>query len=118
MTFKEFEDIVNGSLNEIPETFRKVLDKNQIKVLAREKVPGPVKDHHKGAVVFGIFIGVPLGRFFNLATEPTRIELYQESFEKYYTNPEQVKKQILITVVHEIAHYFGFSEAEIRKLGY
>jgi len=118
MTFEEFENIVNGSLNEIPATFREVLEKNQIKVLAREKVPRPVKDHHKGAVVFGIFIGVPLGRFFNLAAEPTRIELYQESFEKYYAEPDKIKKQILITVVHEIGHYFGFSEAEIRKLGY
>ena len=43
---------------------------------------------------------------------------YQESFESMFEDKSQMKRQILITVVHEIAHYFGFSEAEIRKLGY
>ena len=118
MTFQEFEDFVNDCLKEIPEKFREVLEKNQIKVLAREKAPLPVKNRYKGSTVYGIFIGVPLGRFFNVSLEPTRIELYQESFESTIRDRDQMKRQILITVVHEIAHYFGFSESEIRKLGY
>ncbi len=118
MTFEEFEKFVNDCLKEIPDKFTEVLEKNQIKVLAREKAPLPVKQRYKGATVYGIFIGVPLGHFYNMAPEPTRIELYQESFESMFEDKSQMKRQILITVVHEIAHYFGFSEAEIRKLGY
>jgi predicted Zn-dependent protease with MMP-like domain len=118
MTFNEFENVVNDSLKQIPGNFREILDKNQIKILAREKVPNPVRNNNMGKTVFGIFIGVPVGRFFSISTEPTRIELYKESFESIYPDPVQMKRQILITVVHEIAHYFGFSEDEIRKLGY
>ena len=118
MTFPEFEKFVDDCLKEIPENFLEVLKKNQIKVLAREKAPSPVKERYKGSTVFGIFIGVPLGHFYNMSPEPTRIELYQESFESSFQDKNQMKRQILITVVHEIAHYFGFSEAEIRKLGY
>jgi len=118
MTFDEFEDVVNDALKEIPDKFREVLEKNQIKILPREKVPAPVKKSYKGSTVFGIFIGVPLGRFYNITTEPTRIELYKESFEKVFEDPSLMKRHILITVVHEIAHYFGFSETEIKKLGY
>lgn len=118
MTFQEFEHFVEAALKEIPENFTEILDKNQIKVLAREKAPAALTNNYKGKTVFGIFIGVPLGHFFNLAPEPTRIELYQNSFERVYPNPDDMKKQILITVIHEIAHYFGFSEEEIRKLGY
>jgi len=118
MTFDEFEKVVGDALKEIPPKYREVLDKNRISVLAREKPPAPVLKKYKGGTVFGIFIGVPYGRFFNTTTEPTRIELYQSSFESVYKDPGQMKRQILITVVHEIAHYFGFSESEIRKLGY
>ena len=118
MTFEEFEDIVEASLKEIPERFRETLDKNQIKVLARERVPLPVRELHPGKTVFGIFIGVPLGHFYNMSTEPTRIELYKESFESWESDPGRIKRHILTTVVHEIAHYFGFNEDEIRKLGY
>jgi len=118
MTFEEFEHFVDASLKEIPENFTEILNKNQIKVLAREKAPAAVRSNYKGKTVFGVFIGVPLGHFFKLAPEPTRIELYQESFESVFSNPDDMKKQILVTVIHEIAHYFGFSEAEIRKLGY
>jgi predicted Zn-dependent protease with MMP-like domain len=118
VTFEEFESFVNASVKEIPKNFTEILDKNQIKVLAREKAPNELKNNYKGKIVFGIFIGVPLGHFYNMSYQPTRIELYQDSFEQIYHNPDDIKKQILITVIHEIAHYFGFSEDEIRKLGY
>ena len=118
MTFKEFESFVNASLKEIPDKYLDILAKNQIKVLAREKAPEKLKKEFKGKTVFGVFIGVPHGHFYNMSQEPTRIELYKDSFENYYSDPDDIKKQILITVIHEIAHYFGFSESEIRKLGY
>jgi predicted Zn-dependent protease with MMP-like domain len=116
MTFPEFERLVKDALNEIPPKFTSVLEKNQIRVLAREKVPSPVKKRYKGSTVYGMFIGVPLGRFFDMAAEPTRIELYQESFEASFDKKSEIKRQVLITVVHEIAHYFGFSEEDMGRL--
>lgn len=118
MTFEEFEKTVEAALKEIPKNYTDILEKNQIQVLARDKAPAKLKKDYKGQTVFGMFIGIPLGHFYNMAQEPTRIELYRESFESFYSNKGELKKQILMTVIHEIAHYFGFSEKEIRKLGY
>lgn len=118
MDMPEFENIIEESLEKIPPEFKRILEEKEIQVIPREQVPGPVKERFKTDLVFGIFIGVPYGKFTNIQTEPTRIELYKESFEKACSAPEKIREQIGRTVVHEIAHYFGFSESEVRKSGY
>jgi predicted Zn-dependent protease with MMP-like domain len=52
---------------------------------------------------------------FNIQMEPTRIELYKNSFEKAFHNQSDMEEQIVKTVIHEIGHYFGFSEKELRR---
>ena len=116
MTLKRFEEIIKTSVSKLPKEFKDILKKNHIKLLAREKAPASVLERYRGSIVFGIFIGVPYGRFVNVQTEPTRIELFKDSFEKVYSGPEEMKRQIVKTVIHEIGHYFGFSEEGIRKL--
>jgi predicted Zn-dependent protease with MMP-like domain len=118
MRFEDFENIVKDSLKQLPKEFLDILTQNQITVTAREEAPEAVKEKYKGSIVFGIFIGAPYGRFVNIQLEPTRIELYQDSFEKVYSGENEIKAQILKTVIHEIAHYFGFSEQKIRQMGY
>lgn len=118
MTLEEFETIVNNAVKNIPAEFKDILQKNEIAIIPREEVPQSLKEKFKGGTLFGVFIGVPYGRFVNFHTGPTRIELYKNSFESYYSNQAEIEKQIVKTVVHEVAHYFGFSEAKIRKLGY
>lgn len=116
MTLKEFEKIIKNAVASLPEEFRKILEKNQIKLLARSTVPESISEKHPGAVVFGVFVGVPYGRFVNVQTEPTRIELYKSSFERVFKSNLEIRGQILKTVMHEIGHYFGFSEEGIRKI--
>ena len=116
MTLKVFEKIIRNAVSKLPKEFKDILKKNQIKLLPRAKAPDSVLERYRGSVVFGIFIGVPYGRFVNIQTEPTRIELFKDSFEKVYSNPAEMKDQVVKTVIHEIGHYFGFSEEGIRKL--
>lgn len=120
MTYERFEKLVNEALKVIPEKFDIILKKENIKVAAREKTPGIIKRKSNTQFVLGAFIGIPYNKrsIFNIQTEPTRIELYKESFEKVFFNENAIKSQIVKTVIHEIAHYFGFSEEEIRKNKY
>lgn len=118
MTLEEFETTIEEALKELPARFRGLLRKNDIPVLARERMPAPLRKHYRGDNVYGIFIGVPYGRFVDYQTEPTRIELYLKTFEKDFNDADEMKQQIRATVIHEIAHYFGFSEKEIHRLGY
>jgi predicted Zn-dependent protease with MMP-like domain len=117
MELSEFEEAVEEALKKVPNEFRDILKREGIPVLAREKVPDVLQDQYKGHLLFGIFTGVSYNRrsMFNIQTEPTRIELYKNSFEKAFNNRDEIEEQIVKTVVHEIAHYFGFSEKEIRR---
>jgi predicted Zn-dependent protease with MMP-like domain len=116
MELSEFEEAVEKALNKVPEKFRDILKKEDIPVLAREEVPDVLQDQFKGRLLFGIFSGVSYNRrsMFNIQREPTRIELYKNSFEKAFNNRNEMEEQIVKTVIHEIGHYFGFSENELR----
>ncbi len=119
MTMEEFERTVEEAVKEIPKEFKRILEKENIKILARESAPPAVTERHRGKIVFGIFIGAPFrpgGMFYQ--TEPTRIEIYRESFERVFPDEELIRANIKKTVIHEIAHYFGFSEDYLRKIGY
>ena len=117
MELSEFEDAIEKALNKVPKKFRVILNREGIQVLAREEVPGVLQDQYRGGLLFGIFTGVPYNRrsMFNIQMEPTRIELYKNSFEKAFHNRNEMEEQIVKTVIHEIGHYFGFSEKELRR---
>ncbi len=119
MEMNEFEEAIEKAINKVPHQFRDILKREGIQVLAREDVPKALRERYRGRLLFGIFTGVPFNRrsVFNLEIEPTRIELYKASFEAAFHNEDEMEEQIAKTVVHEIGHYFGFSESELRRRG-
>ena len=81
--------------------------------LARSRV-GP------GYTLFGLYEGIPLIRRdsgYNLVP-PDRITIFQGPIEQFFRTPEAIREQVRKTVLHEIAHHFGFDERDIRDLGY
>ena len=73
-----------------------------------------------GYNLFGLYEGIPLIRRdsgYNLAP-PDRITIFQGPIEQFFRTPEAIREQVRKTVLHEIAHHFGFDEREIRDLGY
>ena len=49
---------------------------------------------------------------------PAKISIYQRPLEEDFPDPAELEEQIRITVLHELAHYFGFEEGRISELGY
>jgi predicted Zn-dependent protease with MMP-like domain len=117
MDIVEFEEAIERGLNKVPLKFREILNREGIQVLPREKAPNALQDQHEGHLIFGLFAGVPYNKrsTFTIQMEPTRIELYKDSFEKAFQNPSDIEEQITKTIIHEIGHYFGFSEKELRR---
>jgi predicted Zn-dependent protease with MMP-like domain len=116
MDLDAFEHLVTESLERLPTEFKDILTRNGIAVIVRERMPRPVRRQYPRQIVYGIFIGVPYGRFVDMQEEPTRIELYKESFERSWSAPDEISREVLRTVVHEVGHYFGFTERQIRRL--
>lgn len=48
---------------------------------------------------------------------PTRIVLYTSNLLASFGNDDELVRQVEITVLHEVAHYFGFEEDEMEPLG-
>ena len=44
--------------------------------------------------------------------------LEQLQYVSDFPDPDKLREQIRLTVIHEIGHYFGMDDDEIEKLGY
>ena len=51
-------------------------------------------------------------------TNPDRIILFQRNIERVCNNMDELKEKVREVLVHEIAHYFGMDEDEVRAAGY
>ena len=49
---------------------------------------------------------------------PDKITIYRRPLVEAYPDPEELEEEIRVTVLHELAHYFGIDEARLEELGY
>lgn len=70
--------------------------------------------------LYGIYQGVPLPDRSSLDPPllPDKITIFAEPLQEDFSDPDELRDEIRLTVLHEIAHYFGMDEDEIDDLGY
>jgi predicted Zn-dependent protease with MMP-like domain len=49
---------------------------------------------------------------------PDKITIYRKPLEQAFSEPQELEEEIRITVLHELAHYFGIDEGRLEELGY
>ena len=113
-----FEILVQNSLRKLPRRFKKKLANISVEV---EDRPSPELLNDMGirsGSLFGLYQGVPLTkRGWNYGNMlPDRIVIYQRTIESVAASAEEIEKIVLDTVIHEIGHYFGFSDKELREI--
>ena len=114
----EFEKLVNQGIEQIPQKFLKKL-KNVAIVIEEEPSAEQIKKMklRKDYTLFGLYEGVPqIKRGAYYSALPDKITIFKHSIEQYANSSEGIKKIVAQTVWHEIAHHFGFSENELRKI--
>jgi len=105
-----FEDQVREALDELPEHLARAL-RNLAVVVEDENPEDPD--------LFGLYHGVPLPeRGDDGGLLPDTISIYRIPLEESFPDPEELREEIRITVLHELAHYFGLDEDRIAELGY
>ncbi|MHB1354973.1 MAG: metallopeptidase family protein [Anaerolineae bacterium] len=116
----DFENLVAQALDTLPEWVQEYMSNvlvtvepwpNASQLQAAEITPGKT--------LLGLYQGIPLtqrGRGYQLVP-PDRISLFQGPLESYANNDLALKQLIRRTIIHEIAHHFGFSEEKLRELG-
>ena len=122
MNDKELREEAARVLDELPEEFRRQLHNIEIVV---QKRPSKHQLAEMGLesdeeVIYGLYEGVPLPdrSTFDPPILPDKITLFSEPLLSDFPDPDELREQIRLTVIHEIGHYFGLDDDEIEKLGY
>lgn len=108
---EDFEILVGESLDTLHEDMLRELD----------NVIFLIEDHPAdGGDVLGVYEGFSLAErdVYGYGEEPDRIILYRENLLAHCADHDELVAEIRITLVHEIAHFYGLSEARIHELGW
>jgi predicted Zn-dependent protease with MMP-like domain len=121
LTEGEFEELVADAVASLPHEILQHMN-NVAVTVADWPSPDELRRSRlgRGSLLFGLYEGVPLtkrGGHYNLVA-PDRIIIFRGPLQNVFRTPDALQQQIRRTVVHEIAHHFGLSEARIRELGY
>ena len=97
----EFEEHVRRALDSVPPDIAAAL-KNVAVVVENA--------HAEDPDLFGLWEGGGL--------EPDKITIYRLPLEESFPDPGELEREIRITVLHELGHYFGMDEDRLSELGY
>jgi predicted Zn-dependent protease with MMP-like domain len=59
-----------------------------------------------------------LGLFQEDPYMPAKVTIYRRPLEEAFPDARELESEIRITVLHELAHYFGIDEGRLEELGY
>lgn len=105
-----FDDHVRAALDELPPHIAEALQ-NVAVVVEDENADDPD--------LLGLYHGVPLPERGDMAGAlPDRISIYRIPLEESFPDPDELRSEIRITVLHELGHYFGLDEDRLAELGY
>ena len=113
----EFDRLVSEAYARIPARFRRRL-KNVALVVEPEPTPAQLTRGRVGAgsTLLGLYEGRPLTTrsVFDSFAMPDRITIFQGPHERLARSPEHLASLVADTVWHEVAHYFGMNEIQVR----
>ncbi|QKT05842.1 metallopeptidase family protein [Gordonia sp. X0973] len=108
---KAFDELVSDALDEIPEE----LTREMSNVVILVEPAHPQSPH-----ILGLYEGVALtqrtseyGGFL-----PDTITIYRDSILAICSTDDEVREQVRITVIHEIAHHFGIDDEWLHAHGW
>jgi len=112
MDHQRFEELVVQALDGLPEAFREKLE--NVAIIVEDLPPEEPK---RDGLLLGLFHGIPrTEKSVYSSSPPDRIFLYQRNIEAICRDEAEVRRQIRATLLHEVGHYFGLSEDELRAV--
>ena len=120
MERKRFEELVDHAIADLPGEFREKL--RNVAVIVEDRPSTQLlheMDVPHGNTLFGLYEGTPLTeRGFQTPLHPDRIWIFQAPIEEECETEDEIREEIAITIVHEIAHFFGLDDEYLEGLGY
>lgn len=111
MTAERFEELVCDALDLIPPELARAIDNVVVLVTQR---------HPDEPDLLGLYEGIALTERDSTyaGALPDTITIYSESLLEICDSEADVVEEVVVTVIHEIAHYFGIDDDRLHELGW
>lgn len=110
LTGVRFDDVVSAAIADLPPAFTRALENVAIVI---EDVNPDDPD------LYGLFEGIPLVEGGPQPGDlPNRIAVYRRPLTEDFPDPDELREEIRVTVLHELGHAIGLDEDRLEELGY
>lgn len=119
MDTARFEALVARAVESLPEDIQERMENVDI-IVADEPTPEQLEMlDDENETLLGLYEGVPLTeRTYGYGmVMPDKITIFQKTIEERCRSDSQIVASVRRTVLHEIGHHFGISDARLRELG-
>lgn len=121
LTDARFMQLVEQALDSLPAQFRERMQ--NVAVLVRDYPPGERPSRLRRGPrprrrTMGVYVGVPRTEksVFDTPTGPDYVILYKKNIEAVCRSEREIRDEIRLTVIHEVGHYFGLDEEQLRHV--
>lgn len=116
-----FERVLRRAVEALPEIFRQALA--NVAIVVEDRPPAwLLRDLGvpPGETLYGFYHGIPLPErsVQDSGNLPDMISIYRLPLEEDFPDRDDLVREIRVTLLHEIGHYFGMDEEELARLDY
>lgn len=111
LTNDEFEAILEEALDDLPAGVTDELD--NVALFVEDK------PENGDTTLLGLYEGTPVGERGQAGFElPDAIFLFRDNLISFADDREHLRREIVITIVHEIAHFYGIDDERLHEIGW
>jgi predicted Zn-dependent protease with MMP-like domain len=123
MTMREFKELVGGVMTTLPREIAAHTGNLVVDVAEwadddlLHKAGFSDAEINDGETLYGLFEPFALPSYDGIETDerPNRLWVFKGPHEQNFPDPRQLRTEIRKTVIHELAHHFGFDEEDLAK---
>jgi predicted Zn-dependent protease with MMP-like domain len=113
----EFHALAEAELAAIPKPLRDLL----VNVTIEAKNTPGIEAQNLGAPedILGLYTGATRAEMLSNDAHgslPAKVYLYQRNLEDISKNPAELRKELRLTLRHELAHHFGFDDEDLERI--
>ena len=120
MSMKTFAAVVRRAVETLPESIKEHLENVVIDVEAEPSVEFlreagfTDEEIDAGDTLYGYFMPLDVERAAEMLEHPDRIIIFRNPLEEDFPDRHELLTEIRKTVVHEIAHHFGWTDRDLE----